>query len=308
MRALTLFLLLLAMGAPLPACAAADEFLDLFARGRPTWTLDIDNDSLLLTGADGLYTSGVRVSGNYRLRERDGDGWRSAGWRVGQQLYTPKDTQLQPAQLGALDHPYTGWLYGGLYYRIEHIDGSELAFGLDLGCMGRCAGGRQTQEFLHHALRQRQPWGWDAQLDNEWGVVAQAGGRGPFLRLGRWLDLRTGVAARIGNIFADVAADLTLRAGASRAAADGSRLYGFLRGGVRAVAWDATLQGGLFANDPGRTVEPKRLTHELELGLQWQSGRWALRASVVGRGSEIRGLSEGAGGQEFARLSISYSP
>ena len=241
-------ILSLAFAAPaMPACAADEGLRELFARGRPTWTLDIDNDSLLLNRADGLYTSGLRVSGNYRLR--DGDGWRSAGWRFGQQLYTAKDTQLRPSQLGPLDHPYAGWLYGGAYYRFERADGSELAFGLDIGCLGPCAGGRQTQKFLHRVLSQPQPQGWSAQLSNEWGVVAQAGGRGPLIRLGRTFDLRAGLVARVGNMFTDLAGDLTLRGGAGRASADGSRLYGFLRGGLRAVARDATLQGGRFAGD-----------------------------------------------------------
>jgi hypothetical protein len=306
MRAFPVFLLLVIAALVPPACAADAGLSELFARGRPTWTLDIDNDSLLLNRADGLYTSGLRVSGNYRLR--DGDGWRSAGWRFGQQLYTPKNTQLQPAQLGPLDHPYAGWLYGGAYYRIERADGSELVFGLDLGCLGPCAGGRQTQKFLHRALSQRQPQGWDAQLSNEWGVVAQVGGRGPLIPLGRAFDLRAGLVARVGNIFTDLAGDLTLRAGATRPIADGSRIYGFLRGGLRAVAHDATLQGGLFSGDEPHEVAPKRVTRELEAGVQWQSGAWAVRASVVVRGSEIRGLPDSSGRQEFARLSISYSP
>lgn len=315
MRAFPIFVLLAAISQGLPAHAQMKGLekkglekkglSEIFATGRPTWVVDIDNDSLLLNRADGLYTSGLRVTGNYRVR--DGDRWRSAGWRVGQQLYTAKDTRLRPAQLGALDHPYAGWLYGGLYYRIEHADGSELAFGLDLGCLGPCAGGRKTQESLHRALDQPQPRGWDAQMSNEWGVVAHVGGRSPFMQLSRALDLRAGVAARVGNIFTDVTGDLTLRAGAPRARA-GKRLYGFLRGGVRAVVYDATLQGGLFNGAERHSVEPKRLARELEAGLQWQSGPWAVRGSVVARGSEIRGLSESIGGQEFIRLSISYSP
>lgn len=306
MRTFPVLLLLAVSILAAPAGAADAGLRELFARGRPTWTLDIDNDSLLMNRDDGLYTSGLRISGNYRLR--DGDGWRSAGWRFGQQIHTAKDTQRRPAQLGPLDRPYAGWLYGGVYYRIERADGSELAFGLDLGCLGPCAGGRQTQRFLHRVLDQPQPQGWDAQLSNEWGVVAHVGGRGPLVRLGRAFDLRAGLAARVGNIFTDLSGDLTLRAGAARASADGSRLYGFLRGGLRAVGRDATLQGGLFNGDDPHEVTPRRITREMEAGLQWQSGAWAVRASVVARGSEVRGLPDSRGGQEFARLSISYSP
>ncbi len=305
MRAIPIGLLLVLATSLSPACAA-DGLRELFARGRPTWTVDIDNDSLLLNRADGLYTSGLRLTGNYRVR--DGASWRSAGWRVGQQLYTAKNAQLWPAQLGPRDRPYAGWLYGGVYYRIERVDGSELAFGLDLGCLGPCAGGRSAQEFLHRLLNQPQPHAWDTQLSNEWGIVALVGGRGPYLRLGHHADLRAGMTARIGNIFTDVTGDLTLRAGALHAGSDRGRLYGFLRGGVRAVGYDATLQGGLFGDDQPRAVGPKRLAHELEAGLQWQAGAWAVRASVVARGSEIRGVPDGRGSQEFARLSISYSP
>jgi hypothetical protein len=307
MRAFSIGILLTlaATAAQADAATTADGLSELFARGRPTWTLDIDNDSLLLNRADGLYTSGLRVSGNYRVR--DADGWRSAGWRIGQQLYTAKNAQLYPEQLSPRDRPYAGWLYGGLFYRIERSDGSELAFGLDLGCLGPCAGGRPVQKFFHRLLDQPQPQGWDTQLSNEWGIVAQFGGRSPYWRLGGHADLRAGIAARVGNIFTDVAGDLTLRAGALQVHG-GGRLYGFLRGSLRAVGYDATLQGGMFAGDEPRAVEPRRLTRELEAGMQWQRGAWAVRASVVARGSEIRGVPHSQGGQDFARLSISYSP
>lgn len=288
------------------AFAATDEIRQIFDTGRPTTTLDIDNDSLLLNRADGLYTSGVRLTQNYRKRQRDG--WVSAGWRFGQQLYTPKDAQLQPQQLGPLDRPYAGWLYGGFYYRVENADGSETAFGLDLGCLGPCALGRQTQEALHHLLSQPQPNGWSTQLSTEFGAVAHLGGRGPYWRLGRSVDLRPGVAARIGNIFTDISGDLSLRVGELQPLPDAATVYGFLRAGVRAVAYDATLQGGLFRNESQRTVDPKRVTGEVEAGLQWQGGRWAVRMSVVARSNEIRGLSESDGRQDFVRLSISYSP
>lgn len=288
------------------AVAANDEIRQIIGNGRPTTTLDIDNDSLLLNRADGLYTSGLRLTQNYR--QRQGDGWVSAGWRLGQQLYTSKNAQLSPDQLGQFDRPYAGWLYAGFFYRVENLDGSETAFGLDFGCLGPCALGRQTQEALHHLLSQPQPEGWSSQLSTELGAVAHLGGRGPYWRLGRSVDLRPGVAVRIGNIFTDASADITLRAGQLQPLPDASTVYGFLRAGVRAVGYDATLQGGLFRHEHQRTVDPRRVTGEVEAGMQWQAGRWAVRVSVVTRGNEIRGASESQGRQDFVRLAISYSP
>ena len=274
-------------------------------KGRPTTVVDVDNDTLLLTGSDRFYTSGLRFSRSYRLR--GSDGWESLGWRAGQQLYTASSIQRRPEQLAALDHPYAGWLYGGMFHRREQADGSEVTLGLDLGCLGPCAQGEPTQESLHRALHQPRPRAWSTQIGHELGLVFHAGGRSPFWSLGRHADLRPGVAIRLGNIFTDLTAEATLRAGALRPAGHTDRAYGFLRLAVRAVGHDATLQGGWLTGTDARTVKPKRVTGELELGWQWQNPRWAVRVSVVRRGNEIEGLRESDGRQDFLRLSIAFS-
>ncbi len=308
MRAISLIPLLFLMAGPagLRAAPADDELREIFAKGRATTTLDIDNDSLLLRNDDGQYTSGLRLSQSFRVRSSEG--WRSAGWRVGQQLYTAADARKPASELGPLDRPYAGWLYAGMFYRVEESDGSELAFGLDLGCLGPCAQGQRSQKVLHQLLDQPEPQGWSSQISNELGVVGHVGGRGAYYRFGPQADLRPGLAARFGNIFTDLSGDLTLRFGELQPSATGATAYGFLRAGVRGVLHDATLQGGWFGSEAQRTVEPRRVTGEIEAGFQWQVARWAVRVSVVGRSNEIRGVGEAQGRQEFLRLSISYSP
>ena len=80
-------------------------------QGRLTWSLDVENDSMLLKKDDGFYTSGLHlqrkqalVSDNQVLSYR---------WQLGQDLYTASDIKLKPAQLQKQDHPYAGWLYFG---------------------------------------------------------------------------------------------------------------------------------------------------------------------------------------------------
>ena len=285
----------------------AEESLQTFINeGRPTSTLEIDNDSLLMRRDDGLYTSGVRFSHGYRLSTAEG--WRSAGWRVGQQLYTPSDVRVRPANLSPLDRPYAGWVYGGFFYNVANFDGSELAFGLDVGCLGPCAGGRPTQTFVHKLFDQFEPLGWSTQIRNEVGVVLRSGARAPYWRLNRHADIRPGLSLRLGNIFTDLTADAVLRAGRLEPSAEAGGVYVFARGAMRAVAYDATLEGGMFSDDQVRTVKPRRMTGEWELGLQWYQRSWAWRLSVVRRGSEINGLSESLGRQDFLRLAISYFP
>jgi lipid A 3-O-deacylase len=280
------------------------ELETISAHGMVTDVVDFENDSLLLTQRDGFYTSGMRYSRHYRLRTRLG--WRSTGWRFGQQIYTTSDVRLEPDQISRLDHPYAGWLYGGFMMRSEADDGSETALGLDMGCLGPCAGGAVTQEFTHRVLKQPRPRAWQTQLGNEWGIVLHAGGRAPYLKLAQWLDLRPGLSMRLGNIFTDLSAEASLRAGQLQSVANSSLTYVFLRGAVRAVGYDATLQGGFFSDDDARTVSPKRWTGEFEAGMQWLAPLWGLRVSFVRRSNEIAGLSALAGRQDMLRLSISF--
>jgi hypothetical protein len=192
---------------------SAYEFKQLLATGRTSTTIDIDNDSLLLNHDDGLYTSGVRISKSYRLPVAEG--WHSVGWRIGQQIYTPLDVGLLPEQIGRFDHPYASWLYAGGWVRAEHADGSDVAVGLDLGCIGPCGSGQFTQDLTHRLLSQPQAQGWSTQIRNEFGVVLQAGGRAPAWKLLPRVDLRPGLAFRLGNIFTDLTADAVMRAGSS---------------------------------------------------------------------------------------------
>lgn len=286
--------------------AAQESLRSFFGEGQPISTLEIDNDSLLLGRDDGFYTSGLRFSRGYRVKTVDG--WRFAGWRLGQQLFTPSDVRIPPVRLNPLERPYAGWLYGGLFYQLVQTDGSELAFGLDIGCLGPCAGGRATQSLIHDLFDQPEPRGWSSQQGNEPGVVLRAGARAPFWRFHPHADLRPGVAVRFGNIFSDLSAEATLRAGQLQPSDDGTGLYGFARASVRAVGYDATLQGGMFSDQEARTVRPKRFTGEWEWGIQWQRRVWSWRLSIVRRGNEIAGLPESLGRQDFLRLTLSYFP
>ena len=285
------------------SCIASDlpvssaEIARLFAQGRPVTSIDIDNDSLLLDQSDGFYTSGLGLSRSYRLPSESG--WQSLGWRLGQQIYTASDVRLRPDQISPFDRPYAGWLFAGGWVRAEHVDGSEVAAGVDLGCIGPYAGGSLIQDVTHRWLSQPEPRSWSTQIRNEFGVVMHAGGRASFWKLAPNWSLQPGLAFRLGNIFTDLTADATLRAGPAVH-------YGFMRAAVRAVGYDATLQGGLFSDAEVRTVKPRRWTNELELGFQWFRPQWGLRLSVIRRSNEINGLAARAGSQSFLRVSISW--
>ncbi|MEC5217821.1 lipid A 3-O-deacylase [Actimicrobium sp. GrIS 1.19] len=273
--------------------------------GQASVTVEIDNDSLLLNKDDGFYTSGARFGERFDLH-RDGL-LEVVGWRIGQELYTPSDIKLPPTLVGPPDHPYAAWLFGGVYREQHRTDGTHWKAGLDLGCLGPCAGGEWTQTHLHRLISQPEPKGWSRQVRNEFGAVLYGELAPVRWQLANAVDLTPTLQARLGNIFTDAGASLQLRAGRLNALPDQSTLHGFMRIEARAVAYNASLQGGLFSSDSPHTVTPKRLVAEAEAGAVWISAPFSASVSVVRRGNEIRDLPDSVGAQSFVRLLFSYA-
>ena len=302
-------LLLLGCG-PVLAQSAGDFWQELQQardQGRVTTTIDIDNDSLLLNRHDGFYTSGVRLTRQFSLVPA-GLGSDSVGWRIGQALYTASDINLPPQLVGPPDHPYAGWLYGGLFRETRDGNGCYRRIGLDLGCLGPCAGGRATQTMLHRVINQPKPQGWSGQVRNEVGAVLYADIALVRWQFGRQIDLRPSLQGRFGNIHTDIAASLMLRGGQLEPVPDGSAVHTYARMQARAVGYNATLQGGFFSNDNPHVVSPKRLVGEFEVGLRWILGRYALTAAFVRTGNEIADLPNRVGTQNTGRLQLAITP
>jgi len=283
-----------------------DDYRRVTAQGRATNRLDIDNDSLLFNRDDGFYSSGLRYVREHALRE--GGQATVFGWRLGQQFYTASDIKLAPQQIGAADHPYAGWLYGGFFKETQRQDGSHLRYGFDLGCLGPCAGGNRTQTSLHRLINQPLPQGWSRQVRNEVGAILYAEAAPLRLKVASWLDATPVLHGRFGNIHTDAGAGVTFRAGQLPAFADDAGLHAYLRLDATAVAYNATLQGGYFSSNNPHTVKPKRAVGEAELGLAWRAGAYGVTGAVVRRSNEIDALPNSRGTQNFVRLMFIYTP
>lgn len=291
--------------------AVAQEFLPsraeydaVQASGRSSLILDIENDSLLLKRDDGFYTSGNHLI--YKRTLAQPHQIVSYGWQIGQDLYTASNINLRPSQLSRFDHPYAGWLYVGVFREQQLENGKASRLGLDLGCFGPCAGGEWTQTHLHRLLNQPLPQAWNTQLKQEWGAVISAEAS---TKRWQWQDhgdvaVRAGV--RLGNIFDDAKIDVLWRWGRLNALETQNAGFAFARSALRAVAYNATVQGAYF-NHQTLAVHPKRLVPEVELGYQWRDATWAWSASVIRRGSEIAELSQAKAAQNFAKIQLQVS-
>lgn len=282
------------------------EYDNVRAKGAVKHLVDIDNDTLLLDRDDGFYTSGMRYTHVRSLRS--GDTLTSFGWRVGQELYTASDIKLPPEFVGPPNHPYAGWLYGGIYKEVEQADGTYTKMGVDIGCLGPCAGGEWTQTQFHKVINQPLPRGWSKQVRNEVGVVLHAEVAPVRWAPGPSFDITPAFNARFGNIFTDAGASLTMRAGQLNILPSAPTFHAYLRTEVRAVGYNATLQGGYFTKNNPHTVDPKRFTGSAEAGMVLNRGPFGARLALVRRGNEIRDLPNSTGAQNYLHLQFSYTP
>lgn len=309
MRSLATFTVASFLLAAAAQARAGDFFRDFktaYREGKTSHYLEVENDSMLLKRDDRFYTSGMRYTQQYAMHGNER--MTLFGWRIGQELYTAWDTSLPPAYIGPPDHPYAGWLYAGAFRQTHRADGTHESYGLDLGCLGPCAEGEWTQNHLHRLLGQNEAQGWGKQVRNEAGVVLYADIAPVRWTPATWLDITPNVHGRFGNIFIDAGVGVTMRAGRLNLLPDASTFHGFVRVDARAVGYNATLEGGYFSSNNPHTVDPKRLVGEAEIGLLWLHGQYGISASVVRRGNEISGLSNAIGAQNFARVTVTYTP
>jgi len=282
------------------------EYGKVRAEGKTVHAVEIDNDTLLLNRNDGFYTSGLRYTQTYVLR--DSTGTRTFGWRIGQELYTASDIKLAPEFVLPPNHPYAGWLYGGFFKEVFRADGTHTRIGIDIGCLGPCAGGEWTQTQFHKVLDQPLPRGWSKQVKNEAGVVLYGEAAPIRWTNGRAVDITPVFSGRFGNIFTDAGAALVVRAGQLNLQPSQPAFHVYLRAEVRAVAYNATLQGGYFSRNNPHTVEPKRIVGNAEAGVAWSRGPYGVKAGIVRRGNEIRDLPSSIGAQNYVHMVFSYSP
>lgn len=155
----------------------------------------------------------------------------------GHNLYTPTDIRLAPDRIPANERPYAAWGYIGFHRELHASDGRYWRYGLDIGCVGPCAYGRQLQTWIHeHVTHSPLPNGWGSQIRNEFGMVARFEyarrlwheplapfGRSVF-RLPLATDLRAHVNVGLGNLQTYAGSGVTARLGWFRTSYDSLRL------------------------------------------------------------------------------------
>ena len=265
------------------------------------WSIINDNDLYLLTYQDQYYTNGVGFSFRQLKPFKADSIKRIEQWSLGHQMYNAYTAQIDSIQ--AVDRPITAYLFGAYqrdYYVSPH---TAWHWRVEAGWIGPAAMGKSLQEGLHHLLAMYEARGWNFQLRNAFG--AHLGGQwSQRLKQGKWWDWSYQVQGRLGISYTDAQVQSTFRVGKlqdmAHSAHWGGQLglsdevsdrewYVYISPGVRANAYDMTLQGGFGYKDKGPVVgTPAPLVWSNQVGGVYVWKAWTFGAHFIFRTKESK--------------------
>ncbi|MFH1160607.1 MAG: lipid A deacylase LpxR family protein [bacterium] len=240
-------------------------------------TIQFDNDIFDYT--DRFFTSGLRVEfigpgfRNNPLNYLMIPYWRQCinyyGINVVQNIYTPSTTLKGGILKG--DRPYAGILYFGTF-KISNDAEKKLrqSSELQLGILGPSSLGGALQVSFHNSTPQNnEPLGWEYQIQNDLLLNYSASLEKGILT-SRNCEINLHSSGILGTVFTNISGGVYLRAGLfnpyfdqlffSKRALNLQRktrnfqCYLFFDFKGRFVAYDATLQGGLFNRSSSYTI------------------------------------------------------
>ncbi|TSJ44870.1 lipid A deacylase LpxR family protein [Fluviicola chungangensis] len=275
---------------------------------KEAYTVRYEND--LFTGTDRYYSQGIFLQYDHsdidlnwlnRFFFRVPDIQRGLQTGVAQKVYTPSSITSDSLLPG--DRPYAAtYGYTARFSSQSRSKNYTLSWSLNTGWLGKPAFGKETQTAIHRWTHNTKPLGWQHQLHN--GLIFNLG----FGIMKTWFAKTKWVRAEIGSV-------ITLGSLTNETRVSGSLKLGYITGQkqfllyynqeARAVAYDGTLQGGLFTKPDEARIASKeitRLVSEQELGLKVLYKHFSCAAYMHFQSK----LFEGAANHRWGGISLSY--
>ncbi len=248
--------------------------------------LKYDND--FFSATDRYYTQGIQFSiihrvikyspVSYALIPLNKNALNYYGLHFQQDCFTPKSIRYDT--LNYLERPFAAVFF--VSHTLNSLNPEKqlaLKSQLDLGVIGPCARCEDEQKAIHRSLVNIQPLGWENQIKTDYlinyNVKLEKG-----LRMKKNREIIGNAALRLGTLYTDASVGLTARFGFlspyfSNLGMDrysvyrksNLQFYGILKGNVKAVAYNATLQGGLFNHESIYTISDGRVTRVVVDGM-----------------------------------------
>ena len=240
--------------------------------------LQYEND--FFSATDRYYTQGIQFSLinkivkysplRYLLIPINNKATNYYGINVEQDCFTPKSIRYDT--LNYLERPFAATFF------ISHTLNSlfpqkkmALSTQLDLGIIGPCARCEDEQKAIHKALVNIRPLGWENQLKTDYIINYKLSFEKGIINQ-KHIELIGKSTIKIGSLYTDMSIGVTSRVGYmssyfnnlgmdrfSKQRKSNFQCYGILRGGLKLVGYNATLQGGLFNEKSIYTISDKRI-------------------------------------------------
>ncbi|NVO21412.1 MAG: lipid A deacylase LpxR family protein [Bacteroidetes bacterium] len=195
-----------------------------------------------------------------------------------QNMYTPKDTRIAPTFID--DRPYSSYLYLG--YRKTTTDPFRkvrLTNEADLGYIGPYSPGAYLQTIVHETFPTNdKPQGWETQIRTDIILNYNLKVEKAIIQKEN-LVLAAAVQTKAGTLYSQAGLGIRLQAGrqspyfgsVSDKKQDAWQYFFFMESNANVIAYDATLEGGVFNKDNIFTIKSSnisRLVGNSECGIQ----------------------------------------
>ena len=272
-----------------------------------------ENDLYIDPEQDRYYTNGLLLHLRHAFKQDTTVGKtekRILELEIGHKLFSPYSAKAPNPALH--DRPFTGYLYVGGTYDLFYKKESLLKLSVQFGTIGPRAKGRELQVGYHKWLGIYQPLGWDYQLKNEYGLnLAAEYDRLLYRFFNKKADIIGNSAVLLGNTFSGANVGFTFRLGLMNSLNESvtynsrisnntkenpkpkREIFLFAKPLINYVAYDATIEGGLFIKDKGPiTFNAKPLVYSLQSGVSFAAARWSLSYILTNKSKDVESTAK----------------
>jgi hypothetical protein len=261
---------------------------------------EVEND--LLFQSDNYYTAGLAISYTNKylkntptqliLKSKNKENFIFSGFGIQQRIFTPYSIS-EPSAIEN-DRPYSAYLLATNFSVLINADKKlKLSNEIGVGIMGKIAGGKEVQTFIHNAIGSVTPVGWDSQLENAFLFDYQFRIEKAFFS--DWIaeHFTPFTAARIGTLTDRVQIGLMTKWGnKSKTLINATIPYELKKqfiwewvfeANLQGVFYDATLEGGLFNGKEAIDLSKQEIIsrqYQLRMGVNFYYKKLSFRYMV----------------------------
>ncbi|MCH5690144.1 lipid A deacylase LpxR family protein [Niabella sp. W65] len=266
------------------------------AQTKHQFTILSENDSYLSVNNDGYYTNGISMAYQWRSTitgKRNPERVNSIS--AGQNIYTSRFSGELKAE--RLDRPIAGYLYGSYHQSLFNPKERLIKWGVTAGVIGPSSLGEDMQKLAHRVMQIYKPTYWERQLPNSFGVNVDftwSPRLGQPEKSSKW-DFKPLLSATAGSIFTNAGVGGALVFGKFNKNSASAfwnnhqgqtkserEFFAYLFPVVYLKAYDATVQGSMFNNEPSRI--PGKLNPvflQSKLGITYATNKLSFGAAAV---------------------------